>query len=139
MWCPSWCCETPLPSLVLFTIQHCCALHAERQCRRYSREAPPSPTRAYDGERHREHHATPLQTPSVDNQTYEPPQRASPHPSFFPSVPPYVHHVARTWFIAILHCDWSNTRLVERHDAGIEVKSVRVSLRECPQHRMFTI
>ena len=65
---------------------------------------------------------------------YEPPQRASPRPSFFPSVPPFLHHVARAWVIAILHSDWFNARLTERHDAGIEIKSIRASLRERPQH-----
>ena len=70
--------------------------------------------------------------PCIDNQTYEPPQRASPRPSFF-SVPPFFHHVARAWFIAIMHSDWSNARLAERHDAGIEIKSIRASLHERPQ------
>ena len=71
--------------------------------------------------------------PSIDNQTYEPPQQVTPRPSFFPSVPPFFRHVARAWFIAILHSDWFNDRLVERHDAGIEIKSIRASLHERPQ------
>ena len=62
---------------------------------------------------------------------YEPPQRAS-RPFFFSSVPPIFHHVARAWIIAILHSDWFNPRLAERHDAGIEIKSIRASLRERP-------
>ena len=75
----------------------------------------------------------------ANNQMYEQPQQASPRPSFFPSVPPFFHHVARLWFTAIMHSDWSNVRPAEHHDAGIEIKSIRASLHEHPQHRMFTI
>ena len=70
---------------------------------------------------------------------YEPLQQASPRPSFFPSVPPIFHHVARAWVIAILHSDRFNARLAEHHDAGMEIKSIRASLRERPQRHMFTI
>ena len=59
---------------------------------------------------------------------YEPPQQASPRPSFFPSVPPFFHHVARAWFIAILHSDWSNARPAECHNAGIDRNQVYSSI-----------
>ena len=149
------------------------------QSKRYSREAPPAPTRAVMAngtdeelqlllllELHRRQkrrkglryvqvrsvlatafHAFSLALASrytfADTfhrqSDYEPPQQASPGPSFFPSVPPFFHHVARVWFTAILHSDWSNARPAEGHDAGIKIKSIRVSLHEHPQHRMFTI
>ena len=136
----AWRCAT---SMLAYTAVHNRAfLRTARltsiQSRGYSRVAPPSPTRAVMANG-TEHHDTPLQTPSINNQTYEPPQRASPRLSVFPSVPPFIHHVARAWFIAILHSDWSNARLAERYDAGIEIKSIRALLRERPQRRTFTI